>query len=233
LHSAFGRCPINHGADVVDVKLKHSAVVQIVAVFDVVLGHDGRRVIFNTGFFLDLRTLNHNRAAVNRCSAPSKRHLFNQNDFLAELACTDSGSLTSSTGADDCDVSIQSFIFDDSFLCFGFGKFVNIAAGLFHAGSNSCEDCVTCDGGAAHTVQSQTLAINDCFRKFFDGNRTDSRCFFVCPDLDGFDRLLGKGHRDRNFTAVAFRNGCVSSRIERCCLGCPRECNNAQCGEKY
>ena len=26
MHSAFGRCPINHGADVVDVKLKHSAV---------------------------------------------------------------------------------------------------------------------------------------------------------------------------------------------------------------
>lgn len=81
--SGVSRCPIDHRTHVVDVKRKHAAVVQVMAVLDVVFGHDGRRVILDAGVFLDLGSLNDDGTAVNCCCTARKRHLFKKNDFLA------------------------------------------------------------------------------------------------------------------------------------------------------
>ena len=203
LHAAFSCRPVNHRTDVVDIKFKHSSVIQIVAVLDVVLCHDGRGVILHAGFFLNLGALNHNRTAVNCGCTPCERHFFNQNDLFTQLAGTNGSSLTGCTGADNSNVRIQSFVLNDSFLSFGFRKFIDIASRLFHASSHCSQNCVTSDRGAADTVHSQTLAVDDRFWKFFDRNGADSRSFFIGSDLDGFNCVFGKGHRDRNFTAVA------------------------------
>ena len=216
LHALRHR-PVDALTDVIGVEREGIEVVALMAVVEEVVGHLGRRIVFDAQVLLQLRALCDDGAAADRRGSAQERHFFEEHHFKPAIGCIDGGNHAGTATADDHKIGGKRFTRSGLGLLLREGFHFRIAACLLNAVFDAFQDGVGRERRTAHAAHQCRLACGNLARENLDGVLADADGFLVDADFDFRDLRLAEGYRDRDGPRdTGVRGGVGARRVGEC-----------------
>ena len=191
--AAVGNQPVGGSAHVLGEQGQDLFVVLVGAIGLEVGNHRLHGVVSHAVVDLQLRAHDHLVAAGHGDGAAQEAGLLHQDDALAQLGQTGSGSHTGSAAAHHDHIGGQLL----GFLLTGRGGSVlqslHVTTGLGHSVGHGLQDGIAGDGGTGDGVHGQALVFHNGGGNVFNGTVADPGGLGMLHDLHGIDGIGGEG----------------------------------------
>ena len=228
--------PVDYAAHLLRHHLDEHRIIAVLAdAEDVLIGKFRRVLRFLHDFALVARAGGDQRAGIEHRSAADRRHLFDQDDALAERFGLNRRRDACAAGTDNHDVSrflddFVSCLFRDN----GSRKCCRISAARFNGCGNRCFDAVGSECCAGNCINACCLSLNNLAGHAGERRIRDTRRFAVFYNLDGGDLSAGSSqfNNDRPVASLSFSRPGAVFELRRGIRGRKASHRGSQSGNK-